>query len=98
MRVHKHASVLTGAQAVVGVDYEDAYEEELHAPPCSLPQERAARGAPSQHGVNGQGYGCPHDEHKPGRRDGRRKGEREEFEKEQIKIGKLVSVPVAEQP
>lgn len=56
---------LTGPLAVVGIDDEEADEEELQASPCNLPQQREARGAGPEKSVERQGDGGSHYEQKP---------------------------------
>lgn len=57
---------LTQSTTVVGVDDEEADNEELKASPHNVTQQGAASGACTQLGVDRQGDGRPHDEHKPG--------------------------------
>jgi len=57
---------LTGSLAVVRVNDDNADDEQLHAPPHNLPEQRATAQACAQQGVDRQRDGCAHDEHKPG--------------------------------
>jgi len=63
--------ILTRPLAVVWVDDENTDGEELHAPPRHFPQQREAGGASAEHGVDRQGDGSPHYEHKPGEVEGK---------------------------